>query len=98
MPPLPGASPDLPRGCAALAQALLLVLTDGSLRDSLQAAARQTALRFAPSAVLQQLEDVLYSLTAAAGELLQLRAGAQGEIHAACLWAAEACTRPQVKH
>lgn len=94
-PPPPHLSPALPvHRFAGLAQALLLLLTDSAQRQRLQAAARQTALRFTPDAVLTQLEALLYSLTACSAELLQLRQAAVADIQMACTWASEACARP----
>ncbi len=79
---------------AGLAQQLLLVLTNAALCQQLQAAARQTALRFTPAAVVEHLEAVLYCLTACSKELLQLRQLSVADIQFAAVWASEACTRP----
>ncbi len=71
----------------------LQVLSDSSLRARLQAAGRATALQYTPTCVLEQLEGVLYSLTACGGQLLQIRQAAASSIHLACSWASQACSK-----
>ncbi|CAL8468850.1 g8391 [Coccomyxa elongata] len=83
-----------PQDVESLAKLLLTVLVDDRLRQKLAIAARATALQFAPSIIADRLEAVLYSLTAGAPELLQLRTPALADLHAACAAASLACAKP----
>ncbi|KAK9831116.1 hypothetical protein WJX74_003873 [Apatococcus lobatus] len=82
-----------PQDVLGLVRCLLVVLTDSVLRFQLQLAGRQTALRFSPTMIVDRLEAVLYSLTAAAGELLLLREPCLPDLQQACSWASQACAK-----
>ena len=76
---------------AELAQHVLSVLEDAPLRARLGAAARQTALEYTPERVAEQLERVLYALTACRQELLALRLQALPDAQRTQQAAAHAC-------
>ena len=80
-----------PGDAAGLARAVLGVLERPQLAARLAEAARQTALGYNQDQVADQLERVLYSLTACRKELLALRRQALPEAHQACEVAAQAC-------
>ncbi|KAK9815193.1 hypothetical protein WJX73_010532 [Symbiochloris irregularis] len=82
-----------PQDVVGLARALCAVLIDASVRQHLQSAARTTALRFTPAAIVDRLESVLYSLAAASHELVQLRQAAAPDLQTACAWASHACAK-----
>lgn len=76
---------------AELAAAVLRVLEDGRLAARLAAAARQTALALSPDRMGDQLERVLYALTACRQELLALRLQALPDAQRAAATAVRAC-------
>jgi glycosyltransferase involved in cell wall biosynthesis len=76
---------------------LLAVMTDDKLRLTLQIHARQTALQFTPNLIADRLEGVLYSLTACAKELLQLRQPAIADLQLTCACASDACISKEAK-
>ncbi|PRW45111.1 glycosyl transferase group 1 [Chlorella sorokiniana] len=76
---------------AELAQHVLSVLEDASLRARLGAAGRQTALEYSPDRVAEQLERVLYAMTACRQELLALRLQALPDAQRTQQAAAQAC-------
>lgn len=76
---------------AELAQHVLSVLEDATLRERLGATARQTALEYTPERVGEQLERVLYALTACRQELLALRLQALPDAQRTQRAAAAAC-------
>ena len=90
---LPLALAELAPSHAELARQVVVVLCTDTLRLQLQRAARETALSFTPDKVTSQLEALLYSLAAYSKDLLQCRQMNVRELQAACLWAAEACSR-----
>lgn len=83
---------------AELAQHVLSVLEDASLAARLATAARQTAQRFTPDRVVQQLERVLYSLTACRQELMALRLQALHDSQLAAAAAVKACAGAAAAH
>lgn len=76
---------------AELAQHVLSVLEDETLRARLGAAARQTALEYSPERVAEQLERVLYAMAACRQELLALRLQALPDAQRTQQAAAQAC-------
>lgn len=83
---------------AELAQHVLSVLEDAALASRLAAAARQTAQRFTPDRVTEQLERVLYSLTACRQELMALRLQAMPDSQLAAAAAVKACAGAAAAH
>mmetsp|Transcript_6975 Transcript_6975/g.20372 ORF Transcript_6975/g.20372 Transcript_6975/m.20372 type:complete len:726 (+) Transcript_6975:386-2563(+) len=82
-----------PGDVAGLAQGVLQVLGDETLRTRLALAARHTALRFTPEDIADRLEAVLYSLTAVSSEVLSLRQPALSQLQLATAWASTACAK-----
>lgn len=83
---------------AELAQRVLSVLEDAPLAARLAAAARQTAQRYTPARVTEQLERVLYSLTACRQELMALRLQALPDSQLAAAAAVKACAGAAAAH
>jgi hypothetical protein len=81
-------------GGAGLARDLAAVLRDDALRQRLQRAARETALRYSLSGIADRLEELLYCAVAARDQLLQLRQHplAVQAAHRACVAAINAAT------